>query len=63
MLANWLRMSVSLSAVFAQTISAPVRSRYRPKFFEQELVISSSGNSAANSRVDQASCSRPSPNP
>lgn len=61
--ASWLRRSVSFSAFCAQTISAPTRSRYRPKFFEQELVTSTSGSSPANRRTAQASSSRPSPKP
>ena len=48
---SWLRVASAAVGVSLMTCSAPVRSRYSPKFFEHDTAHSTSGSSAQNSRM------------
>ena len=53
----------AIAASLAMIEHAPIRSRYRPKFFEHEEQMISSSTAAANLRRPAASSSRLEPKP
>jgi hypothetical protein len=59
----WLKLFVAAFSSSATTVTAPIRSLYRPKFLENELAINSSGKMAATARSPCASSSIPAPKP
>ena len=60
---SWLKVASPAVALSLMMCSAPVRSRYSPKFFEHDTAHTSSGSSALNRRIAKASASGPSPSP